>query len=912
LAQEVFLNPDSLKKWGRVAMEKALGDLVAPLTKEQDLMGELREFKERQFLRIGRLDLTGKLGPVDVMEEISDLAAACVQTALEWHSKRLRAKYGAPAGIGDGYGLVVLGMGKLAGRELNFSSDVDLIFICAHHEGRTQGPNPVSTRRFFEELAQSVRKSLSEVTERGFVFRVDLRLRPEGEKGELVPSAQNAIGYYLSWGRTWERAALMKAAPIAGDFHLGSGFLKAVEPFIYRRHLDYSTLEDMREMKRTIQSQLKRKPNINVKLGQGGIREIEFFVQALQLINGGKNPQVREPGAIRALELLMNHELLEPGTAEDLKEAYLFFRDVEHKIQINYQLQTHEIPVAADQQAELAERMGYGPEGLERFMEELDSKRRMVEDLFVSLFHYADEAGLDEISSESGKICESINDREKTLMLLEDAGFADPESAYEPLKGLASPSKRRGLTDRGKAMLEKLAPLLVDELLKCPEPDEALRSLDRYIDSLKGGSAYLATFLENPPTARYLTQILGQSKFFGDMLVKYPQAVDSLIARRHNEPPKEKGPLMEDLRLRLAAADSYETELDVLREFKHEETLRIGAWRLSEEILATTARWLITELAEACLEVAVDIAAREMGRKFGAFDFFDKLPFVIVGMGKVGGQEMSYVSDLDVIFIFDPPMENIGPLSSKEWFTRLANRVISILSVPTSQGVAYEIDTRLRPSGNQGPLVSTLESFRDYHHGGESKMWEKQALIKARPVTGPESLRKEVTSIISECVSATNLDKEGLEEMVRLRRRMEAELADEDMMHVDLKTGHGGLVDVEFLVQANILTHVKQHPHILRHNTLEALETQYSEGIIDSEAFHTLSGGYRFLSDMVDMLRLREQRSVNRLTLSGPILRGVSKRMGFAAKGEDAFISEYFRITRAIRNIYNRVFNLIH
>lgn len=909
LAKTIFCEDQGLIKSDREIMENTLRERIESITKEKDFMREIRVFKEEQFLRIGRLDLTSRLGPVEIMEELSNLAAACIQVAMEFHTRRLNTKYGTPPGIGPGMGLVAMGMGKLSGRELNFSSDVDLIFLCAHHEGRTDGIQPVPTTRYFEELVQRVTKSLSDVTEHGFVFRVDLRLRPEGEKGELAPSAENAIGYYLSWGRTWERAALTRAVPIAGDLNLGHAFLKAVEPFIYRRHLDYSTLEDMREIKKSIQSQLKRKPGINIKLGQGGIREIEFFVQALQLINGGKIPQARHPGTVKSLELLSQYGLIEDQTAKDLLEAYLFFRNIEHKIQINYQLQTHEIPKDAEQQAELAERLGYGPNGLESFLDDLEAKRRLVEDLFVSLFHYADEAGLDNISSNVSRLCSSIEDAETSREILEEAGFSDTERSYCLIKSLIEPSQRIWLTDKGKAMLEKLAPLLVDELIKSPEPDEALHSLDRYIDSLKGSSAYLATFLENPPTARYLVYILGQSRFFADMLVKYPQAIDSLISRYSNEPPKERSTLVQELRLRLASADSYETELDILRQFKHEEALRIGVKHLSEEILSTTARWLVTELAEACLEIAVDIAKLEMERKFGAFDFFEHLPFVIVGMGKVGGQEMSYLSDLDIIFVFDPPSENIGAMSSWEWFARLANRVISILSAPTSQGTAYEIDTRLRPSGNQGPLVSKLESFREYHRT-ESKLWEKQALIKARPLTGPPGLLDQVTDIITDCILQARLDEESKAEMLRLRKRMELELADEDIMHVDLKTGHGGLVDVEFLVQANILENANEGPDLICQNTLEALEVQYQAGILDSETFHTLSSGYRFLSDLVDMLRLKEQRSVNRLTFQGPALKGISRRMGFGPNGSAEFIEEYFSVTRSIRKCYNKVFNI--
>jgi glutamate-ammonia-ligase adenylyltransferase len=364
---------------------------------------------------------------------------------------------------------------------------------------------------------------------------------------------------------------------------------------------------------------------------------------------------------------------------------------------------------------------------------------------------------------------------------------------------------------------------------------------------------------------------------------------------------------VEELTDRLAYYDDLEVKLDVIRIFKHEEMLMIGVRHLLGEIESTGARWLVTELAEACLETAVEMAIHEMTRKYGAADFMDALPFVVLAMGKFGGMEMTYLSDLDVIFIYDSPVRQIGRLGSHEWFTRLANRIISILSVPTSEGTAFAIDARLRPSGNKGPLVCSLDAFREYHRT-TSQLWEKHALIKGRTVIGPPALACEVQEIVRECIMRTEPSDDDIREIARLRSRMQMELALEDDRHVDLKTGHGGLVDVEFFVQGNILKNAKQYPRILCENTLEALAEMRRAGILDEPTFLALDSGYRFLSNLEDRLRIMEHRSVNRMPLVGKKLSGLAVRMGYGNGHEDDLLKDYFSTTNAIREIYGSFF----
>jgi glutamate-ammonia-ligase adenylyltransferase len=908
LLEHMFLAGGYLKRKTRGLKEQELAVRMESVSKIADLDRILRVYKEEEYLRIGIRDLAGLADTPEIMAELSDLAAACLQTAIEFHLKRLLMKHGVPEAPDNESGFVAIGMGKISGRELNFSSDVDVIFLRGPEEGRTSGPESVSVARFYESLAQSVSRSLSEVTEDGFVFRIDLRLRPEGDKGEVAPSLENALDYYLGWGRTWERAALMKAVPLAGDLRLGQIFLEELEPFVYRKYLDYSTIEEMRIMKLRIEAQLKRKPGINIKLGQGGIREIEFFVQALQLINAGRTPRIRSASTLDALDLLRETGLLEKPTAADLRDAYLFFRKTEHRIQIDYQVQTHELPRSVEEQEELARRMGYREDALPRFLDDLEKRRHIVEELFSSMFHHTGDDILGQVSPRVRKIVESIHDQATAEELMTQASFADSSTSYPVLKAIVSPSARKMTADKGGALLERLAPLFLEELLKSPDPGGALIALDRYIDSLHAHSTYFSTLLENPPTVRFIMKILGESRFFTDLLIRHPQAIDSLIARGAKEYPKSKKSLENDLLQRIAYSEDFESDLDTLRRFKNEEMLMIGVHHLAGEIDSPTARRLVTELAEVCLQGAVDIAGKEMARRFGVHDFVDSLPFVILGMGKLGGAEMTYLSDLDVIFIYDSPTDQISRFSSHEWFSRLASRIISILSLPTSEGIVWAIDTRLRPSGQKGPLVSSLSSFRDYH-STTSKLWEKQALIKARPMTGPPGLAEEVKEIIRDCIMRTDLSDEDLREIARLRQRMEDELAQEDKLHVDLKTGHGGLIDVEFFVQANILKYAGKRAGLIRNNTLEALTALHEAGLVDDESFHALDSGYRFLTNLEDKLRIMEHRGIDRMPLGGEKLKGLALRLGYSDSG-DSLINEYFQVTGSIRKIYNSFFHV--
>lgn len=909
LLQEIFLDRGCFITKNLAEKEVELHSRVSQAEKPSDVDRILRVYKEKDFLRIGVRDLAELADVTEIMHELSDLACAAIQTALDYHFDRLVIKHGYPEGHSQGTGMFVLAMGKLSGGELNFSSDIDLIFLRQPEEGWTTGSSRVSVSKFYESLARSVSKSLSEVTEDGFVFRVDLRLRPEGEKGELVPSVTNATDYYLAWGRTWERAALMRAAPVAGAKELGADFLKDLEPFIFRKHLDYSTLDDIRDMKSRIENQLKSKPGVNIKLGQGGIREIEFFVQALQLINAGRTPRVRSRSTLISLDLLAETGLLETSTAELLREAYLFFRKTEHRIQIDKQRQTHELPKSQEDLEELAWRMGYRNRPLEKFMFDLENHRRVVEELFSGFLRgSADEKnGLS--PSPGRKIVELVDNEAQCRLLLGETGFNNTSTSFSIISKLVRTSSHSSILEKSRSLMERLAPVFIDEIIKSPEPDRTLIALDNFVNSLKAGPAYYSTFLENPATARFLVKILGESKLFTDLLIRHPQAIDSLIAKGIDEGHKTREELESSFFERLAYSDDFEDQLNLLRSFKNEQMLLIGVRHLIEEANSARVRREISDLAEVCLAGASVIANAEMSRKFGAGVSIESLPFVIIGMGKLGGQEMTYLSDLDIIFVYESLSEQMGKLATHEWFSRFAGRIISVLNMHTSEGIVFQIDTRLRPSGNKGALVTSLESYSDYHRK-TSALWEKQALIRARPVFGPESLSQKVVDITRECIMRTPVSSSDLAEIDRLRKRMQHELASEDSTNVDLKTGEGGLVDIEFFVQANILMHSHSRPEIIRNNTLDALAQLERSRIIDYRTFETLDTDYRFLSDLEDRIRIMEEKSVDRMPLTGEKLKGLATRLGYGLGSQESLVQKYFKVSYDIRKIYNSLFDI--
>ena len=901
----------------------------------------LRRYKAREVLRIGGRDLCGLATLEEVTAELTALAAAALQRACEIGTALLQADHGAPLldPAGDSAAgeaeFVIFGMGKFGGNELNFSSDIDLIYFYTSDRGETAGvPDPdgvprnrVPLHRYFVRLAELVTKAISQVTDDGFVFRVDLRLRPEGESGEMANSLAAAEIYYESWGQSWERSAMLKARPVAGSLQLGEHLLQRLEPFIYRRHLDYAMVEDIKLMKQKIDRSLAREREAaqNLKLGRGGIREIEFFIQALQLIYAGKNPRLRERNSLKALDLLCGEGLIKPAERDQLAAAYRFLRTVEHRIQVVQERQTHNLPGRPEELHSLARRCGFADAGT--FMQALDEHRERVAHTFRDLFYTSEEELPAQVSPEVSFLFDPGADPDLCKDILEEKGFRNPDAAYDSLLVLRSGGVSGHLTERARRVLDRIAPLLLQEVLRSPDPPMALNNLERFLDACRRArGTFYALLAENPEIIRLIVSLFATSQFLSRSFIQHPEILDALVSRAHAAETRDATTMNRRLAGILAEARHYEEKLEALRRFRNEEFLRIAL----DDLYGQTPQGNITEqlsyLADACLTQAVAIARDELIPRFGLPFCRDgdgnrhEASFAIIGMGKLGGIELNYHSDLDIIFIYegngethpvegsDP--ERFRPQGNQEYFARLAQRIISVLTLMTREGYVYQIDARLRPSGNKGPLVTSLTAYEAYHEETAAP-WERQALIKARVVTGSPALAERVTALNARIVYERPLPENLAQEIYRLRLRMEKEIAREGAGHLNIKTGRGGMVDVEFLVQYLQLCHGGAHPQVRLQNTLAALRALHQSGLLEEEDFTRLANGYKFLRRLENKLRLVHDQSVSDLSADPASLAKLARHLGYPERPrrpEQVFLEEYTGVTQGIREIFDRHF----
>lgn len=893
------------------------------------LMKQLRRFKRYEILRIAARDLNGLAPLEEVTRELSDLASSTLQVAYETCHRRLEEEYGQPLKETDEgqrpTTMTVMGMGKFGGRELNFSSDIDIIFFYETDQGQTSGIDDgrggkkgiVPLHTFFNKLAEQVTKTMNQVTEDGFVFRVDVGLRPEGKSGDIAVSMRAAELYYESWGQSWERTAMLKARPVAGSKELGEQILHMLVPFVYRKYLDYTLIEDMKLMKQKIDASLTRhrEAESNLKLGRGGIREIEFFIQALQLVYAGKHIKLRERNSLLALSLLAEAKIVSEDDVSKLQEAYRFLRTAEHRIQVVQERQTHSLPSKDDEMRDLARRCGFLREGgLHTFMATLETHRATVSSIYGGLFHNRDEQK-QEIPPEILYFLDPNADEDLVKDMLAERRLEDVDKAYDNLRGLRNGPARFTTTERNRRTHHQIAPILVAALLEAPDPDMALANTESFLNAIANKSACYALLAENQETVRVLAVLFGTSAFLSKILISHPELLETMVSRANSAGIKPLEAMMEDLYNLLAQSDYFEDHLDILRRYRNEEFLRIGLNDIHSTLGQGATAIQLTSLAEASLLAAQTLAVKDLER-FGepmAGDGTTKQPanLAIVGMGKLGGCELNYHSDLDIIFIYDYQGITNGTkqISNHEYFAKLAQKIISILSTTTREGYVYKIDTRLRPSGNAGPLVTSLESFTAYHDH-EAQVWERQALTKARVVTGPALLAEHVTNVIQQTVYGHSLPEEGRLEIHRLRMRMEHEIAKEGAGNYNIKTGRGGMVDVEFTAQYLQLTHGIHHHQLRSHNTVNTLKGALAAGVLDEKDTETLISGYKFLRKLENRLRLLHDHSISDLARDQHYLDKLARRLGYDTKLRhpgQALLVDYENTTTAIRGTYERI-----
>jgi [glutamine synthetase] adenylyltransferase / [glutamine synthetase]-adenylyl-L-tyrosine phosphorylase len=896
-----------------------------------DIFPHLRRFKYAEMLRIAARDLNGLAPLEEVTDELSSLAAVTLQLAYEAAYRELTREHGTPvawepAGPVEAT-FTIMGMGKLGGRELNFSSDIDLIYFYSSDKGETAGvpdgkgglKGKLSLHAFFVKLAEMVSRAISQVTGDGFVFRVDMGLRPDGKAGDLATSMRSAEVYYESWGQSWERAAMMKARPVAGSIELGEEILAQLTPFIYRRYLDYNLIEDMMSMKLRIDASLTRSQEgwINIKLGRGGIREIEFFIQALQLVYAGKNPKLRERNSLRALQTLRESRVIKEADCLALSEAYRFLRTVEHRIQVVQERQTHALPTKEDEIQALARRCGYlRKDGPDRFMDALKAHRASVSAIYGDLFLSRDQRIKEEVLPEVYLFLDPNADPDLIKDMLAERHIEHPDSAYDNLLVLRDGPPKLNLTERSRRTLEKIAPLFLQEAFASPDPDLALGNLERFLTSIRTRSTFYALLAEHRDILKLLVSMFGMSEFLSKILISHPELLDSMATRGYANLQKQRSAMEAELDHLLSQAVDFEEQLDTMRRYRNEEFLRIGMNDINGKVGQPEVALQLTNLGEVCLAAACRMAEKELSR-FGRPVVKEEdgteheASFVVVAMGKLGGYELNYHSDLDIIYIYDGQGMTNGEksISNREYFAKLGQKIILILTTQTREGYVYKIDTRLRPSGNAGPLVTSLDAFISYH-STESQIWERQALTKARVCYGEDRLKEAVERVIEQAVYGAGADLVVRSEIHRLRMRMENELAKETTGSYNIKTGRGGMVDVEFIIQYLQLKYGFEHARIRNCNTLQALEAMQALAILPEEDYQALAAGYRFLRRLENRLRIINDYSMNDLGGSLKYLNKLARRLGYDPQLKNpgqALMADYERVTGAVRAVYEKI-----
>jgi glutamate-ammonia-ligase adenylyltransferase len=872
VAQNCAREPQLLEE---LASSGALNDPTSPAPRvkealkdvadERGLLTRLRQVRRREMTRIAWRDLAGWADLAETLRDLSDLADTLAQGALthlaKWHAERHGTARNAK---GQPQQLVVLGLGKLGAKELNFSSDIDLIFTYPE-AGQSDGERPLENEEYFLRLAQKLTKALDENTSDGFVFRVDLRLRPFGEAGPVALSFDAMETYYQSHGREWERYAFIKARPIAGDLKAGDKLLQELRPFVYRRYLDYGAFESLRDMKALLTQEVGRRGlSDNIKLGPGGIREIEFIGQMFQLIRGGREPQLRERGIVPVLTYLGSKNYLDPKDAEALLKAYDFLRRVENRLQEAGDQQVHDLPEDEVARTRLVFTMGYADWAA--FRAALDAERAEVHRVFESVV-VAPKAVQEETQSNV-----AWADDTEAEAKLKELGYQDPKEAARVLHSLREGAMREQ-GERSRRLFLALLPRLVtaacEVKVQGSTPDEVLKRLARVIEAIAKRSAYLALLTENPTALRQLARLAAESVWLMDMVVRSPILLDELIDPRIFKEFPSQDSLHAELEGMLAgiAPDDLEMQMDALRQFQQSAVVHAAAADLAGNAPLMKVSDFLTWTAEQVIRKALQIAWRQLVTRHGRPQCIEHgrlrdARFAVVAYGKLGGWELGYGSDLDLVFLHDSrsgEQQTNGPkvLDNIEFFTRLAQRVINILSIPTTSGVLYQVDTRLRPSGTSGLIVSSIDGFALYQEQ-QAWTWEHQALLRARPVAGDKEVADMFRSIRRSVLSRER-DKGKLREDIatmRARMREEQKRVGEDF---DIKLDAGGLTDIEFMVQYAVLAHAHENPTLLDWpDNIRNLESLVSTGVMPKETGDLLADSYREF-----------RRRVHHLTLEG-------------------------------------------
>jgi glutamate-ammonia-ligase adenylyltransferase len=818
------------------------------VTSEAELMVLLRRFRRREMVRIAWRDIAGWAPVEETLSELSALADACVQYALDFLHVEATRQWGVPIlSNGKEQRLVVLAMGKLGGEELNFSSDIDLIYCYAESGELTAGKKHLDYSDFFSRLAKKLTRVLSDVTVDGFVYRVDIRLRPFGASGPWVMSFLGLENYYFTQAREWERYAMVKVRVIAGETDLLASTMMVLNRFVYRRYLDYGAFEELRRIKYKIKEKLMAEGKVdNIKLGVGGIREIEFVVQSFQLIRGGTDVCLQNRQLLVVLDRLSELGLLPVNDVTILREAYIFLRQTENRLQQYRDEQIHDLPKENHRRFLLAYSMGF--DNWEAFLVVLDRHRQQVSAVFEQVFSRSDEQ-----KSKGLSIWVGIADDDVLMIDLVALGYRDAENVLARVKKFRASAAVRRLTNKGAETLDRLVPLVIEQTEQVMNQDETLMRLLELLSKVAGRNVYFALLVENPKALTHLIKLTAASPWIGLHMAAYPVLLDELLDGRTLYEPLSKDKLNADLALVFAKNKGNDTEIlmNELRRFKQINMLRVAVAGIMDVIPVMVVSDYLTALAEVVLQQVVQFAWNLLVQKHGRPEGcdFESSGFAVIGFGKLGGYELGYGSDLDMVFLYHSINERaltngLRPVSTVEFYTRLGQKVLFLLNSKLLSGILYESDMRLRPNGDSGLLVVSVKGYAIYQQEN-AWVWEHQALVRGRFVAGDQSVGARFDLIREKILSQPRDFGSLKKEVVAMRLKMRDHFLKPNETLFHLKHGTGGIVDIEFIVQFYVLAYAESNLELLTFtDNIRLLQLLHEKGVLSKRDADILQRAY--------------------------------------------------------------------
>ncbi len=887
--------------------DELIADLRANLTGTSDAgtLAAFRAFRQRHLLRIGTNDVIRDRPLEEITLDLSNVADAALAVALETAWRTVAGRFGEPTTLdGEPARGVLLALGKHGGQELNYSSDLDLMFVY-DAEGTTRGGRKTGNDEFFARVVSEVVRLLSANTDRGAAYRIDLRLRPEGDRGPLARSLASTLAYYDALGRTWERQALIKVRPVAGDRDLGTAFLQGIESFVWRRYLSFAEINEIKSVKRRIEAKTHSAgvSEREVKTGRGGIRDIEFTIQFLQLLNGGDQIGLRQRNTLAALLALEQAGCLTDLEFRVLGDAYRFLRKTEHRLQLLFDLATHELPEKPNELRRLALRMGYADDrqtttAQDRFLTEYRDRteptRRILDHLLHDTFPRAPDEPIDEsAAAETDLMLDPNPDPETIRAVLGRYPFRDIPAAYQNLTQLAQESVPFLSTRRCRHFLASIAPNLLRAIAETGDPDLALLNLEKVTRSLGGKTGLYELFSFHPPSLTLYVELCAWSQFLSEILITNPGMIDELLDSLVLNQPRS----LAELRVELLDLCRGAEDLDpILHSFQDQELLRIGVRDILNKDSIRETTTALSDVAEVILEQVALAQSRILEQRFGLplLGEGQRCRFVLLGLGKLGGQEMSYHSDLDLVLIYEGEGQTRNGRDNAVYFTELAQRIIKVMNTAGPLGRLYEVDMRLRPTGRSGSLVVSLAEFRRYYLEAGAYLWERMTLSRARIVHGDGEFGRDVLATVECAVAGRAWQPTWIAEILDMRRRLETSRDDRD-----LKRGPGGLMDIEFLVQLLQLKYGLRIPYLRSPNTWRALAAAEAARKLTPEEAADLRRAYDFLARVQSRLRIVHNRSLDRVPDAADEVAKLARRLGYDAGA--AFVADLEAHTRRTR-----------